>query len=119
VSSGLGGVYPPGYPVARVTAVVRDPGQPLLAVEAEPLAGLDRVPEVLLVWFENVIVEPEPDAEAEATAQAQPATPAPAQPQPQPQAQAPTPEPAQVPAQVPAHVPAQAPAQAPPPGETP
>ncbi len=60
VSSGLGGVYPPGYPVAKVTAVVRDPGQPLLAVEAEPLAGLDRDPEVLLVWFDNAIVEPEP-----------------------------------------------------------
>jgi rod shape-determining protein MreC len=74
VSSGLGGVYPPGYPVARVTSVVRDPGQPLLAVEAEPLAGLDRVPEILLVWFENTIVEPEPEAEPEAQA----AAPAPA-----------------------------------------
>ena len=61
VSSGLGGVYPPGYPVAKVTAVVRDPGQPLLAVEAAPLAGLDRDPEVLLVWFDNAIVEPEPE----------------------------------------------------------
>jgi rod shape-determining protein MreC len=59
VSSGLGGVYPPGYPVAKVASVVRDPGQPLLAVEAEPLAGLDRVPEVLLVWFDSAIVEPE------------------------------------------------------------
>lgn len=66
VSSGLGGVYPPGYPVAKVTAVLRDPGQPLLAVEAEPLAGLDRDPEVLLVWFDNAIVEPEPEAEATA-----------------------------------------------------
>ncbi len=65
VSSGLGGVYPPGYPVAKVTAVVRDPGQPLLAVEAEPLAGLDRDPEVLLVWFDNAIIEPEPEVAAE------------------------------------------------------
>ncbi len=79
VSSGLGGVYPPGYPVAKVTAVERDPGQPLLAVEAEPLAGLDRVPEVLLVWFDSAIVEPEPEAEPEAAAQPQPVTPAPAQ----------------------------------------
>ncbi len=70
VSSGLGGVYPPGYPVAKVTAVVRDPGQPLLAVEAEPLAGLDRDPEVLLVWFDNTIVEPEPEMETEAVAEA-------------------------------------------------
>ena len=58
VSSGLGGVYPPGYPVGKVTAVVRDPAQPLLAVEAEPLAALDRDPEVLLVWFDSVVVEP-------------------------------------------------------------
>ncbi len=77
VSSGLGGVYPPGYPVAKVTAVVRDPGQPLLAVEAAPLAGLDRDPEVLLVWFDNAIVEPEPEAEAEAPIESP--TPAPAQ----------------------------------------
>ncbi len=65
VSSGLGGVYPPGYPVGKVTAVVRDPGQPLLAVEAEPLAGLDRDPEMLLVWFDSDVVEPEPEPEAE------------------------------------------------------
>jgi rod shape-determining protein MreC len=58
VSSGLGGVYPPGYPVAKVTAVVRDPAQPLLAVEAAPLAGLDRDPEILLVWFDSAVVEP-------------------------------------------------------------
>ncbi len=78
VSSGLGGVYPPGYPVAKVTAVVRDPGQPLLAVEAAPLAGLDRDPEVLLVWFDNAIVEPEPDPEPEtpSAAGAQPQSPA-------------------------------------------
>lgn len=63
VSSGLGGVYPPGYPVGKVTAVTRDTGQPLLAIEAEPLAGLDRDPEVLLVWFDNAVVEPEPEPE--------------------------------------------------------
>ena len=59
VSSGLGGVYPPGYPVAKVTSVTRDTGQPLLAVEAEPLAGLDRDPEILLVWFDREVMEPE------------------------------------------------------------
>ena len=75
VSSGLGGVYPPGYPVGKVTNVTRDPGQPLLAIEAEPLAGLDRDPEILLVWFDNAVVEPEPEPEPEP----QPAKPAPAE----------------------------------------
>jgi rod shape-determining protein MreC len=60
VSSGLGGVYPPGYPVARVTEVGRDPAEPLLSVGVAPLAELDRDPEVLLVWFDNRIAEPEP-----------------------------------------------------------
>lgn len=64
VSSGLGGVYPPGYPVGRITAVGRDPSQPLLSVAAEPLAALDRDPEILLVWFDNTVVEPEPAAAA-------------------------------------------------------
>lgn len=62
VSSGLGGVFPPGYPVARVSEVRHDPSEPLLTVGATPLAQLDRDPEVLLVWFDNRIVEPEPDA---------------------------------------------------------
>lgn len=62
VSSGLGGVFPPGYPVARVAEVVRDPAEPLLSVGVTPLAHLDRDPEVLLVWFDNRIVEPEPEA---------------------------------------------------------
>ena len=68
VSSGLGGVYPPGYPVGKVTAVTRDSGQPLLEVEAEPLAGLDRDPEVLLVWFDNEVMEPLSEPEAAALA---------------------------------------------------
>ncbi|MDP9199766.1 MAG: rod shape-determining protein MreC [Pseudomonadota bacterium] len=82
VSSGLGGVYPPGYPVGKVTSVVRDPSQPLLMIEAEPLAGLDRDPEVLLVWFDNAVVEPEPGPEPDPqpAAESKPAeSPAPAE----------------------------------------
>jgi rod shape-determining protein MreC len=73
VSSGLGGVFPPGYPVARVAEVVRDPAEPLLSVGVTPLAHLDRDPEVLLVWFDNRIVEPVPEPAAEAGAQEPPA----------------------------------------------
>jgi len=50
VTSGMGGRFPPGYPVARVTSVGHDPGNPFLAVVAEPTAKLDRTREALLVW---------------------------------------------------------------------
>lgn len=49
VSSGLGGGFPVGYPVATVTEVVREPGHPFARVIAEPTAELDRSREMLLV----------------------------------------------------------------------
>ena len=49
VTSGLGGVFPPGYPVGRVSVVQRRPGQSFAHVLARPSAGLDRGREVLLV----------------------------------------------------------------------
>jgi rod shape-determining protein MreC len=51
ITSGLGGVFPQGYPVARVTGVQKDAVQPLAQVHAQPLAHLDRMREVMLVWF--------------------------------------------------------------------
>jgi rod shape-determining protein MreC len=51
VTSGLGGVFPEGYPVARVTEVHRDAVQPLAQVRAAPLAHVDTDSEVMLVWF--------------------------------------------------------------------
>ena len=51
VTSGLGGVFPAGYPVARVTEVHRDAVQPLAQVRAAPLAHVDTDSEVMLVWF--------------------------------------------------------------------
>lgn len=53
VTSGLGGVFPVGYPVAEVTAVTPDISQPYAMVNARPLAKLDRSREVLLVWSER------------------------------------------------------------------
>jgi rod shape-determining protein MreC len=50
VTSGLGGHFPPGYPVARVVDVRLEPGKPFATVIAEPTANLDRSREVLLVW---------------------------------------------------------------------
>ncbi len=50
VTSGLGGIFPPGYPVAKVSDISRQPGQHFSSINAEPLAHLDRSREVLLVW---------------------------------------------------------------------
>ncbi len=49
VSSGLGGSFPAGYPVATVIEVRGDSGEPFLTVTASPVAALDRIREVLLV----------------------------------------------------------------------
>jgi rod shape-determining protein MreC len=50
VTSGLGGRFPPGYPVATVQKVERNPGQPFADVTARPTARLEQSREVLLVW---------------------------------------------------------------------
>lgn len=50
ITSGLGGRFPPNYPVGTVTDVVVDPSAPFAHVKAEPTARLDRSREVLLVW---------------------------------------------------------------------
>lgn len=50
VTSGLGGRFPPGYPVAVVTSVEREAGQPFAKVTARPSAHLERTREALLVW---------------------------------------------------------------------
>ena len=50
VTSGLGGHFPPNYPVATVSTVERPPGERFARIEARPLARLDRSREVLLLW---------------------------------------------------------------------
>ncbi len=49
VTSGLGGRFPPGYPVARVARVKTNPGLPFATVLAAPAGAIDRIQEVLLV----------------------------------------------------------------------
>lgn len=49
VTSGLGGRFPSGYPVARVTSVKVDPGREFAQVTAVPTGALDRTQEVLLI----------------------------------------------------------------------
>jgi rod shape-determining protein MreC len=53
LTSGLGGVFPAGYPVGRVTEVHRDAVQPLAQVVAVPFARIDTDREVMLVWFRD------------------------------------------------------------------
>jgi rod shape-determining protein MreC len=49
-TSGLGGRFPPDYPVGKITHIERPPGEPFARVNATPFAHLDRSREVLLVW---------------------------------------------------------------------
>ncbi|GFD70298.1 rod shape-determining protein MreC [Alteromonas sp. KUL106] len=53
ISSGLGDVFPEGYPVAKVTQVVRDESRPFARVTVAPLADLDRLRHLLLLWRNN------------------------------------------------------------------
>lgn len=49
VSSGLGQRFPKDYPVAQVTSVVHDRGQPFATIKARPLAQMDRTRHVMLL----------------------------------------------------------------------
>ncbi len=61
VTSGLGGRFPAGYPVARVTEVVRNHDLPFAHVSAEPLAAIESSREVLLIAQpERPSIEPPP-----------------------------------------------------------
>lgn len=74
VSSGLGGVFPAGYPVGRITGVRREANQLLAQVRAAPQAGIDRAREVMLIEFNPAnpaapVLPPEPAPEPVAPAQ--------------------------------------------------
>jgi rod shape-determining protein MreC len=124
VTSGLGGVFPQGYPVARVTEVHRDAVQPLAQVRAAPLAHIGTDSEVMLVWFRpghpaapapqvasvNAVNAGNPNIQPQAAPPRPTATPAPVTPKPAPAAArvaprtgpAPRPKPAKEPAPEPA-----------------
>lgn len=50
VSSGLGGRYPEGYPVGRVTEFSFDNKRPFAQIKARPTVQFDRLRYLLLVW---------------------------------------------------------------------
>lgn len=50
VTSGLGGAFPAGYPVAIVDSVLRLPQEAFAVVTAKPAAALNQVREIMLIW---------------------------------------------------------------------
>ena len=62
VTSGLGGAFPSGYPVAIVKTVTRVPHEPYADVTATPAASLGQVREVMLIFSASAA---EPEAEAD------------------------------------------------------
>lgn len=50
ITSGMGGRFPPRYPVARISKVINDPNEAFLRITAAPMARLRHHKEVLLVW---------------------------------------------------------------------
>lgn len=91
VSSGLDGIFPAGYPVAKISKVERNPAETFAVVEARPLAQLDRTREVLLLWFDQNAPSTQPLAAPAAAVtgakapekapEKKPATPAPTNPE--------------------------------------
>ncbi|MDG0995864.1 MAG: rod shape-determining protein MreC [Gammaproteobacteria bacterium] len=54
-TSGLDGLYPRNYPIARVLEISSAEGEAFLKVTARPLVKLDSIREVLLLWPEDKI----------------------------------------------------------------
>jgi rod shape-determining protein MreC len=81
LSTGMGGVFPRGYPVAQITRVERAATATFALVEARPTANLDRDREVLLAWFQPPVPEePAADGSQAGAAAASPAAAKPAAP---------------------------------------
>ncbi len=53
VTSGLGSKFPEGYPVATVTSVIQDESRAFSQIQSEPVAKIDRLRYVLLLWPEQ------------------------------------------------------------------
>lgn len=65
VTSGLGGAFPAGYPVAIIDSITRIPQEPFAVVTAKPAAALNQIREVMLIWSS---VETAPEAAVEEAA---------------------------------------------------
>jgi rod shape-determining protein MreC len=61
VTSGLDGIYPPGLPVARVVRVDRDAAYSFARILCEPLAGVERHGQVLILGLREAVPPPQFD----------------------------------------------------------
>lgn len=50
VSSGLADRFPSGYPVAKITSVIKEPGQGFIKIQATPMAKINRSRLVLMLF---------------------------------------------------------------------
>jgi rod shape-determining protein MreC len=75
VTSGLGGRFPRGYPVAEVKELISDASEAFLRIAADPVARLDRTNQVLLVWH-GLAKQADPAQQPDPAAQTEPPEPA-------------------------------------------
>ena len=75
VSSGIGGGFPFGYPVAKVKKIVNDPNESFLDIIATPVAQLSHSREVLLIWPTKSVLPVEAKKSAEIKKPVQPKKP--------------------------------------------
>ena len=59
ITSGLGGAFPSGYPVAVIDSITRIPQESFAVVSARPAAELNQVREIMLVWYSDDTPESE------------------------------------------------------------
>lgn len=62
VTSGLDGIFLPGFPVARVTSVERDSAFAFARIAAAPLAGVENFAEVMVLAPRQEALPPPPEA---------------------------------------------------------
>lgn len=76
ITSGLGGTFPQGYPVATVDAFTSQPNKAFATITATPTAQLDRNRELMIVWSNSnpvpLISTPPATATPQATPDADP-----------------------------------------------
>lgn len=68
ITSGLGGTFPQGYPVAKVDAFHPKPDKPFAEIYATPTAQLDKSRELLIVWSDSnpiPLLQPPPDKDTD------------------------------------------------------